>query len=59
MSICQSAVLNKLDHTLYLKYLLDEVATMYRDDVLDSGVDWSKYLPWNVDREMLKTVWDK
>ena len=59
LSICQSAVLNKLDPTLYLKYLLDEVATMYRDDVLDSGVDWSKYLPWNVDREMLKTVWDK
>lgn len=52
-------MLNKLDPTLYLKYLLDEVATMYRDDVLDSGVDWSKYLPWNVDREMLKTVWDK
>lgn len=59
LSICQTAVLNKLDPTIYLKYLLDEVATMYRDDVLESSVDWSKYLPWNVDREMLKTVWDK
>ena len=59
LSICQSAVLNKLDPTLYLKYLLDEIAIMNRDNVIDKDVDWTKYLPWNIDREMLKTVWDK
>ena len=59
LSVCQTAVLNKIDPTLYLKYLLDEIATLMTNDTLNKDVQWSKYLPWNIDKEILKTVWEK
>ena len=53
LTLTQTAILNNIDPRLYLKYLFDKMATFYRDDVKDNDVEWSKYLPWNINKDDL------
>lgn len=58
LSLLQTAVLNQVDPTAYLKYLLDEIAGFYKNDIKIKDVDWNAYLPWNVSNDTLAHVWD-
>jgi transposase len=59
LSLLQTAILNEVDPTLYLKYLLDQVTILIESDIANKDVDWSSYLPWNIDKQTLETVWDQ
>lgn len=58
LSLLQTAVLNQVDPTAYLKYLLDEIAGFYKNNIKMKDVDWNAYLPWNVSNDTLAHVWN-
>jgi len=58
LTLLQTAILNKVDPTLYLKYLLDQMAVLIESDTKAKDVDWSQYLPWNIDKKTLENAWD-
>ena len=58
LTILQTAILNKCDPTLYLKYLLDKVTVLMDSDSKYKDVDWSQFRPWNIDQQTLQNAWD-
>ena len=58
LTILQTAILNKCDPTLYLKYLLDKVTVLMDSDIKYKDVDWSQFRPWNIDQQTLQNAWD-
>lgn len=59
LSLLQTAILNEVDPTLYLKYLLDQVTKLIESDMPNKDVDWSSYLPWNINKQALEQAWDR
>ena len=58
LTILQTAILNKCDPTLYLKYLLDKITVLMNSDIKYKDVDWSQFRPWNIDQQTLQNAWD-
>jgi len=56
-SICQTAILNTIDPTTYLKFLLDELAMV--QDKQEKDIDWESYFPWNQNYDNLLKLWKR
>lgn len=56
-SILQTAMLNGVEPTTYLKAILDKVAKANHENVLAKDMDWQNMLPWNFNSQRLETVW--
>ena len=54
-TITQSAVLNNINPTHYLKYILDEVGSNL--DKPAKCINYEKLLPWNVDYKTVEEAW--
>lgn len=54
-TITQSAVLNNINPTHYLKYILDEVGSNL--DKPAKSINYEKLLPWNVDYKTVEEAW--
>ncbi len=58
MTVLQTAILNKINPTLYLKFLLDNVTVIMNSEAKAKDVDWSQFRPWNLTAEQLEQAWD-
>jgi len=58
LTLLQTAILNKCDPTLYLKYVLDSITALMESGVKDKDVDWSRFRPWNIEKQTLQNAWD-
>lgn len=56
-SITQSAILNNINPTHYLKYLLDNIGLNNEDK--SQPIDYNILLPWNVDYKIVDEYWLK
>lgn len=56
-SILQSAMINGLDPTSYLKMVLDKVAKANNEGVLAKDMDWESLMPWHYTTEGLLADW--
>jgi len=58
MTVMQTAILNKINPTLYLKFLLDKITVIMNSEAKAKDVDWSQFRPWNLTAEQLEQAWD-
>ncbi len=58
MTVLQTAILNKINPTLYLKFLLDNITVIMNSEAKAKDVDWSQFRPWNLTAEQLEQAWD-
>ncbi|MBI9094601.1 MAG: transposase [Sphaerochaeta sp.] len=58
MTVMQTAILNKINPTLYLKYLLDKITVIMNSGAKAKDIDWSQFRPWNLTPEQLEQAWD-
>ena len=58
MTVMQTAILNKCDPTLYLKFLLDKITVIMNSEAKAKDIDWSQFRPWNLTPEQLEQAWD-
>jgi len=56
-SILQTAIINNLDPTAYLKMVLDRVAKANDERVLAKDMDWESLMPWHFTQQQLEKVW--
>ena len=56
-SILQTAIINNLDPTAYLKMVLDRVAKANDEQVLAKDMDWESLMPWHFTQQQLERVW--
>jgi hypothetical protein len=56
-TITQSAVLNQINPTHYLKYILDEIGTSLDKPAKD--MDYEKLFPWIVDYKIVEKAWTR
>ncbi|MDD4573113.1 MAG: transposase, partial [Sphaerochaeta sp.] len=58
MTVMQTAILNKINPTLYLKFLLDNITVIMNSEAKSKDIDWSQFRPWNLTAEQLEQAWD-
>ena len=58
MTVMQTAILNKINPTLYLKFLLDKITVIMNSEAKAKDIDWSQFRPWNLTAEQLEQAWD-
>lgn len=58
MTVMQTAILNKINPTLYLKYLMDRITVIMNSEAKAKDIDWSQFRPWNLTTEQLEQAWD-
>lgn len=56
-SILQTAIINNLDPTAYLKMVIDRVAKANDERVLAKDMDWESLMPWHFSPQQLESVW--
>lgn len=57
-SILQTAVLNGLNPTTYLKLLLDRVAKATHENILAKDFDCESLMPWNFKPDEIEKIWN-
>jgi predicted SpoU family rRNA methylase len=54
-TLAQSAIMNGLNPTHYVKYLLDEITLM--QDEVNHEADFERLLPWNLEPKIIDKLW--
>ena len=56
-SILQTAMMNGVEPTAYLKMILDNVAKANHEEILSKDMDWERLMPWHYSTERLLADW--
>lgn len=56
-SILQTAIINGLNPTSYLKMVIDRVAKANDEETLEKDMDWESLMPWHFTPEQVESVW--